>query len=162
MVACLQEEDWQAFARAIAPFTPDKASPARDPRFASHASRLQNDAALAQRLGMALASRTAKEWEDLFLPLDVPCVKAEPGPIFSGIYKSPVFRENGFISDVTHPIFGGYPRLAPLCQLSLTSGVAKPGVVLGQHTELVLKNLGYSEEQIETLEQTKVIGRGRV
>ena len=161
MTACLQEEDWQAFAKAIAPYTPSRANPAHDARFESHASRLRHDGALADLLGKTFSTRTAKVWEELFIPLDVPCVKAEAGPIFSGIYKSPAFTENGFVSEVVHPIFGNYPRLTPLCQLSLTPGVAKPGVVLGQHTELVLRDLGYSPEEINTLERAQVVVRGK-
>lgn len=161
MVACLQEKDWQGFAKALAPAVPGKADVAADPRFADRASRQRNDPVLTGLLSSALATRKAQEWEELFAPLDVPCVKVEPGPIFSGIYKSPVFTENGFIADVSHPIFGDYPRLAPLSRLSLTPGVAKPGVVLGQHTERVLRELGYSLEQIEALERAKVIGRGK-
>ena len=72
----------------------------------------------------------------------------------------PIMTENGFVTEVDSPIFGPHPRLAPLAKLSLTPGLVRPGVVIGQHTDKVLRELGFSEDALVDLEASRIIVRG--
>ena len=65
--------------------------------------------------------------------------------------------DNEFVTMVDHSIFGSYPRLTPLVRMSLTPGLSRPATVIGQHTEAVLAELGYSRSEIEDLEAREII-----
>ena len=69
-------------------------------------------------------------------------------------------RANDFLADVEHPVFGAHRRLAPLVRLSATPGVARPACTLGQHTESVLRELGYDEAAIADLARRAVVRLG--
>jgi crotonobetainyl-CoA:carnitine CoA-transferase CaiB-like acyl-CoA transferase len=73
------------------------------------------------------------------------------------VMDDPIMNENGFLTDVEHPLFGRHRRLAPLARLSLTPGEARPACTLGQHTESVLRQIGYTSNEIEELATRKVI-----
>jgi hypothetical protein len=60
-------------------------------------------------------------------------------------------QASGFVADVEHPIFGEHPRLAPLVSFSRSATVARPGCLLGQHTDSVLRAIGYRDERIAEL-----------
>jgi formyl-CoA transferase len=74
----------------------------------------------------------------------------------------PIAREAGFLCEVEHPSFGRHRRLGPLAKLSLTPCEARPACLLGQHTESLLREFGYSEAEIERLEADGVISRSSV
>ena len=76
------------------------------------------------------------------------------------VINDPMMRENDFLTEVEHPTFGPHRRLAPLARLSLTPGEARPACTLGQHTDAVLRELGYGEQAIEDLAARRVIVRG--
>jgi crotonobetainyl-CoA:carnitine CoA-transferase CaiB-like acyl-CoA transferase len=71
----------------------------------------------------------------------------------------PIARDAGFLAEVEHPSFGRHRRLGPLFELSRTPGQARPACLLGQHTEPVLRELGYDEAAITQLEADGVISR---
>jgi formyl-CoA transferase len=73
--------------------------------------------------------------------------------------SEPWYRDAGFMADVEHPTFGTHRRLAPLVSMSLTPGLARPAPVVGQHTEAVLRELGYGAADIERLAATRIIAR---
>ena len=70
----------------------------------------------------------------------------------------PQALENGYLIPFTHPDQGeitipGYPVQFSNCQAGTRSAAPK----LGEHTDLVLQNLGYSEHEIEKLKKGDVI-----
>ena len=65
---------------------------------------------------------------------------------------------HGFLAEVDHPVFGVHPRLAPLVGFSRSAVVAKPGCSIGQHTDAVLDELGYSADRVAALRASGVIG----
>ena len=67
-------------------------------------------------------------------------------------------RSPGILSEIVHPVFDEYPRLAPMVHFSRSDTVAKAGCVCGQHTDAVLTEIGYSAERIAELRANGVVG----
>jgi crotonobetainyl-CoA:carnitine CoA-transferase CaiB-like acyl-CoA transferase len=67
-------------------------------------------------------------------------------------------RAMGIVVDLEHPVIGAYPRLAPLATLSRSEGLTGGAPLLGEQTDAVLAELGYSEDHITDLRARGVIG----
>jgi crotonobetainyl-CoA:carnitine CoA-transferase CaiB-like acyl-CoA transferase len=132
---------------------------ADDPRFATPAARETNDAALADALARIFRERAAADWERDLVAADVAGVEVVEGPIARVVVSEPWYRDAGFMTDVEHPTFGTHRRLTPLVSLSLTPGSARPAPVVGQHTEAVLRELGYGDAEIERLVAARIVKR---
>ena len=158
-LACVQEDEWGALCRAVHDETGGALDLTGDPRFGTARDRRRNDTALAEALGGFFKARSSGEWESAFRPYDVACAEVAAGPLYRSAFRDPIMTENGFVTEVDSPIFGPHPRLTPLAKLSLTPGLARPGVTIGQHTEAVLTELGYGRDAIADLERRKVILR---
>ncbi len=154
-LACPQEKEWAPLCRALVV----EIDLAADPRFASPAERARHDQALATVLAAAFRTRTASAWEAYCTAVNVACVEVARGPVARAVIEDAVVREAGFLAEVEHPTFGTHRRLAPLVALSQTPGVARPAPVLGQHTEEVLRELGYAPEAIAALAARRIVRR---
>ncbi len=148
-LAAPMPRDWEPLAAALAPhgdFT-------RDERFATEDDRTRNDAALANVLTAIFRSRPATDWERELTAQDVACVVAEKGSpdglIMDG--DDALGRTMDIVVDLEHPVIGAYPRLTPLAKLSRSRGLTGGAPLLGQHTDAVLAEIGYSAEQIDGL-----------
>jgi crotonobetainyl-CoA:carnitine CoA-transferase CaiB-like acyl-CoA transferase len=126
-------------------------------QFATADARRAADDALVAALDAVFATRTAPEWEKLLVPAGVACVAAFDGSHSQFTCTDPVLRETGLVVEVEHPRFGPILRAAPPVVLSETPGRVTPSCLLGEHTEALLAELGYSEEQIADLIDRKVV-----
>ena len=59
--------------------------------------------------------------------------------------------------EVEHPTFGEHVRLKPYIAFSRSETVAEPGSLAGQHTDAILKELGYTATAIADLRERKVV-----
>ena len=132
---------------------------ADDARFATAEARAARQDELAAALAAAFRTRAAAEWERVLLPADVAGVQVAAGPMPRVVIEEPWYREAGFLADVEHPTFGPHARLAPLVGLSLTPGEARPAAVVGQHTDAVLRELGYDGASIDALAARRIVRR---
>jgi crotonobetainyl-CoA:carnitine CoA-transferase CaiB-like acyl-CoA transferase len=155
-LACPQEKEWQRLAEALKAETDLDA----DQRFRTAAGRREHDGALVNALAGVFRRRTAAEWEERLVPAGVACVEVAPGPVARAAMSDPIAREAGFLAEVEHPTFGRHRRLAPLVELSLTPGEARPAPTLGMHTESVLREVGYGAAEIEALGERGVVVSG--
>ena len=114
---------------------------------------------MSDALATLFQKRSASDWERDLSAADVGCAEVVSGPIARATMCDPITREAGFLTEVEHPSFGTHRRLAPLASLSLTPGAARPACLFGQHTESVLRELGYDTAAIEKLEADGVIIR---
>jgi crotonobetainyl-CoA:carnitine CoA-transferase CaiB-like acyl-CoA transferase len=129
-----------------------------DARFATPAARKQNDDALAGLIGGKLKTAAAAEW---FGKLDAAGVPVE---IVSEDFSRKLHDDAGFqrrkwVTSFQHPHVGKFDMVGLLCELSDTPGViqGRP-LIVGEHTQEILKGLGYTDEQIKTMEEQFAIG----
>ena len=151
-LACLFDEEWQALCRAI-----DRSDLLDDARFVTREARETNDDALAAELAPLFAREDAVHWEGLLTAVDVACVKAEDRGMYYFFNDDPHVRENGLLTEVEAPRFGEFWRYSPVVSFSETSGRAGPGPLKGQQTRPILRELGYTDDQILDLKERKVV-----
>jgi len=85
---------------------------------------------------------------------DIPC-----GPILSmkEIAEDESLRKSGTIVEVDHPTRGKYITVGNPIKMSDSSTEVTRSPLLGEHTEEVLRQLGYSADAIDTLRAERVI-----
>ena len=142
---------WPGFCRALGlgPLI-------EDPRFASVAARTQNARELVTIFDKAFAAKTAPEWE---APLRKEDLIYAPIMQLSELDKDPQVLANEYITEVDHPTLGRVKETGHPIQYSETPANigARPAPRLGEHTQEVLRELGYSEEQIAELRKGNAI-----
>lgn len=131
-----------------------------DARFSTPLSRIKNGEVLFQILAGVFSTRPLDEWLRILENHDVPCA-----PVLGAndVFHSPQVEANGFMAEVDYPGVGRTRMIdAPirLHEKQGEVGARAPG--LGEHTESVLRDLGYSVERIGALERGGVVVRGTV
>ena len=130
---------------------------AQDARFATNTARVQNRAALLERMLPVMATRTTAEWIALFEDKAVPC-----GPInnVAQAFDDPQVKARGIRVRLPRDTGDGISHVDGVANPMRMSGTpvvlrsAPPA--LGQHTEQVLADMGLNATQIKDL-QTKGI-----
>ena len=151
-LACPFEEEWEALCRTI-----ERPDLLEDPRFATLEAREKHDNALIEELTPVFASREPLDWEKLLTDADVACVKAEDRGMYYFFNEDCHVRENGFLNQVEATRHGEFWRYTPVVGFSETAGKAGPAPLKGEHTRPVLKELGYTDDQIRDLQERGVV-----
>jgi crotonobetainyl-CoA:carnitine CoA-transferase CaiB-like acyl-CoA transferase len=110
---------------------------------------------LKKNLTEIFLEKTRDEWVDAFSPIDV-CF----GPVkdLEEAFKDPQVVYRRMIQDVEVPEIGLIKQLGIPIKLSQTPGnIKRSAPELGEDTEPILKDLGYSLSEIKNLEQLKII-----
>ncbi len=127
-------------------------------RFATAESRKKNDDALISILATKFKTQTAKEW---FGKLDAAGVPIEiVSETFSReLHDDPEFQKRKWVVSYQHPVVGKLDQIGLLCDLSDTPGkIQGRPLLVGEHTQKILSEMGYSEEQMKTMEEQFAIG----
>ena len=67
-------------------------------------------------------------------------------------------KANGLMVELDHSLAGKYKTVGPVIKMSETPLVAKlPAPALGEHTDHILKSLGYNIDDIEVLRNEDTI-----
>ena len=151
-LGCPFEEEWVALCNAIG--RPELLD---DPRFATAEARERHDDALAGELAPVFAEGEPLHWERLLTGVDVACVKAEDRGMYYFFNEDPHVKENGLLTQVEAPRFGSFWRYSPVVGFSEMSGRAGPGPLKGEHTRPILRELGYTDAQIQDFRQRKIV-----
>ena len=152
-LAAPNEDEWDALRGALPGAGLD------DPRFADAQGRAESGELLAERLSVAFAERTAAEWEQTLIAADLACAEVVAGPSHEALMApGGLLPRLGMTTEVDHPLFERHMRLQSVMQFSRSATRAGPGALIGQHTEEVLREYGYSVEQIADLNARGVIG----
>ncbi len=131
---------------------------AGDSRFVDAGSRATNDALLADSLAAVFGLCSKLEWERDLRSADVGCVAVTTTTIEEALWSDDFGRASDYLVDVEHPVFEVHPRMAPLVRFSRSATQAKPGVLLGAHTDAILTSLGHTAESIADLRERKIVG----
>ncbi len=122
---------------------------AADERFAGPFDRFNNKLELVAALEEMFAERAQAEWLDRLTAADVP---SAPVLDYAGAAGHPQFAANGYVQEIETPNLGRMRVPGPPVAMSETpSRIQGGGPELGQHTEEILIEIGYSWPEIEEL-----------
>ncbi len=99
--------------------------------------------------------RTAAEWLAL---LDESGIPAGPVRFIEEVYDNPQVQANGLVSELEHRDLGTLRMMGPLASFSQTPLEPTAPPALGQHTDEVLSELGFTSAQIEGWRQRGALG----
>jgi crotonobetainyl-CoA:carnitine CoA-transferase CaiB-like acyl-CoA transferase len=127
-----------------------------DPRFASDQLRADNRAAITEAMNNWLTTRTT---EQAIAELEKARVPAGPVQDLQQVLDDPQVKARELLKYVEHP---GAPKLVPLAdtavRLSATpGGIRTRAAALGEHTDEVLREIGYSDKEIASLRVREVV-----
>jgi len=128
---------------------------ADEPDFADNPSRVRNRAALAARIEEITARQPCRHWLALLDENDIPC-----GPInnYAEVFADPQVIAREMVVEIDHPVLGHLKTLGSPIKLSATPpNPHRRAPLLGEHTDEVLRQAGYSAVEIQALRQAGAI-----
>ena len=126
-----------------------------DARFKTPSLRVLNHGELETLFQEQFRKRPSGEWICLFQKAGIPV-----GPIknVAEILDDPHVQAREMVVEVDHPVIGRMKTLGVPVKLSESPGaVTRAAPTLGQHSDEILAELGYTEAEIASLRQSKVI-----
>ncbi|MGH7276328.1 MAG: CaiB/BaiF CoA transferase family protein [Candidatus Rokuibacteriota bacterium] len=126
-----------------------------DPRFKTIHDRSKNRKALNAELDRALVKRPSAEWIEILNTAGVPS-----GPIYNvkQVFEDPQIRHLGMAQTVRHPERGEMKVQGLPATLSRTPGaIRRPAPTHGQHTDEILRELGYTPGEIAELKKNGAV-----
>jgi crotonobetainyl-CoA:carnitine CoA-transferase CaiB-like acyl-CoA transferase len=142
--AALTDRQWAGLARAV-----ERPEWLEDERFKTSALRQKNIDARLQLTQEALLMRPTTEWLKRLTAAGVPC-----GPVLtrSEVIRHPQVEALGLVVETEHPAAGLLRQARPAARFSRTPAKIRRGApALGEHSEEVLTELGYSAAEIAKL-----------
>jgi len=125
-----------------------------DPRFADWEARVANETELRLAIEGALAEKDAKTWDPILNEAGAPC-----SSIWSidEVVGHPQLDHRAVLQQVDSP-YGRLDLVGPGFMLAHGTGsIDRPPPTLGQHTDEVLGEAGYSADEIAALRQDEVV-----
>jgi formyl-CoA transferase len=125
-----------------------------DEAYATPQARLLHLKPIFARIEQWTMTKTKFEAMEILNKFDIPC-----GPILSmkEIAEEPALRATGTIVEVDHPVRGKYLTVGNPIKMSDSSTEVTRSPLLGEHTDEVLTQLGYSVDYIAELRAENVI-----
>jgi len=145
----IQGHAWEPITKAIG-----KPEWANDPAYMTAQARQDKIFDIFNTIEEWLKDKTKYEAVDILREFDIPCA-----PVFSmkELAESPDLRKSGSIVEVDHKVRGRYLTIGSPIKFSDMEINVTPSPVLGEHTDDVLRDLGYGKEDIARLHAAKAV-----
>jgi crotonobetainyl-CoA:carnitine CoA-transferase CaiB-like acyl-CoA transferase len=145
-----EQKYWPAFCEAT-----EQTSLIQDPRFYDEERRLENCAELLTIFDQVFATKTQDEWLERLSAKGLMFVKVQD---INEIQDDPQALINKYIVDFEDPHLGkvkvpGYP----IHFSANRAGIQSFGPTLGEHTDLIMQQMGYTDQEIKILKEESVI-----
>src|SRR5437660_12174351 len=150
--AVVTDKQWQGLTRAL-----DKPEWLEDERFKTPSLRAQNIEARLQMTQDVLIGGPSAEWLEKLTQADVPC-----GPVLtrSQMIRHPHVLAMEILEEYGHPKAGRLRQSRAAARFSQTPPAIRRGApALGEHTDQVLGEIGYSAADIAALRAAGAFGR---
>jgi len=150
MVAAANDNLFRLFVDAVG--IPEVAA---DPRFGTNPARVANRDALRALIVERTVLRSAAEWEAVLTARTVPCSRIRT---IADTVADPQTEALGLLTGLPHPLIPDL-RLVdmPVSEGGRRAAHHHPPPQLGEHTDEVLGELGFSGEQIATLRDKGIV-----
>ncbi len=130
-----------------------------DPKFCSVAARFQNVGEYFALRSEALAQKTTAEWLRILNDADIP---AMPYHTLESLVADPHLKDAGLLRTIEHPTEGKIYDIKPPNTLSCgTRTDYLPAPHVGEQGREILKELGYTEEEIDQMIRSGATKDGR-
>ncbi|MGE0824522.1 MAG: CaiB/BaiF CoA transferase family protein [Candidatus Binatia bacterium] len=147
------QRNWEKFAQAIG-----RPELLEWPEFAEDRLRVKNRQQLTVEIEKVTNTRPRAHWLQVLEEIGVP-----GGPIlnYAEVFADPHVQARGMVQEVNHPVGGRIRMLGPAAKLSETPAqLTRRPPLYGEHTAEVLRELGYSEADIQELAKTDAVVLG--
>ena len=144
------QANWERICRAI-----ERTDLLEDQRFLNNQGRMSHRTDLVQILEATFETQTSAHWLQTLQDAGVPC-----GPIndMAQVYADPQVLARDMLVELEHPTLGTIKNVgSPLKFTETPTTLKRPPPLLGQHTDEVLADYGYSANDISALRERKVI-----
>ncbi len=105
-----------------------------------------------------MRSKTTAAWLEVFAKAKIP---AGPLRFPEEVFSDEQVAANGYLVALDHPAAGHYQTAAPPVRMSKSPlAVQSTAPLFGQHTREILREAGYSDDEVEGLVQRRVVAAG--
>lgn len=144
-LGALEEKFWKNFCKAIGK------EEFIEKQYVEGEERLR----IIEEIKKVFREKTQKEWIDFFKEKDVCC---EPVLNFDEIFKHPHVIHRNIIVEVEYPGVGKIRQIgSPIKSSAFTVEIQRPPPAWGEHTIEVLKEIGYSNNEIKRFKESNII-----
>lgn len=151
VVAVFNDRMFRDFCQAVE--RPDWAD---DPRFSRSPARSQNHEVLIALIGAVLAQHPVAYWEQRLAAANVPC---SPVNTIDRIATEPQVAAREMVVEIDVPRTGPIKMAGLPVKLTETPGaIRRPPPRLGEHSDAVLRRVGYSEAEIRAMGESGAVG----
>ncbi len=147
-VGSVSDSEWQGLCGVIG-----KPEWIDDPRFKTPGKRAANAAERITLVGEILATGQSQDWLDRLDAADVPCA-----PVLrrGDVMHNPQVVNNRMIEEFEQPMLGRVRQPRPAARFDATPArIGGPAPAIGEHTDSILAELGFSAQDIDALKNSK-------
>lgn len=146
----ISDSEWQGFCKATG-----DAELSKDERFATPAGRTLNAAARITKMAEYIVTRSTADWLERLDAADVPCA-----PILrrNEVIHNEQVVARGIIQEFVQPTVGRVRQPKPAARFAVHEAtIGGPAPSVGEHSRVVLRDLGYSDAAIDKMVTEKSV-----